>query len=108
MYTPVNPSFAVIRKWGVQGSTLYGLVNLMVILFQTKMKDLLGLCLAVSLAAVGTAHRHQSSVQRSTTRHQSSAARGFLFFVKEKMRNVGLEITEVKEKINDCCDQAGQ
>ena len=100
------------------------------------MKALLVLCLAVSLTAVAathshqssahrhkssahrhqssahshqpSAHRHQSSRQRNTHMNQSSAARSFLLYVREKMANVGFEITEIRDKIDDCCNQAGQ
>ena len=101
-----------------------------------NMKALLVLCLAVSLTAVAATHshqssahrhkssahrhqskahshqtsayRHQSSRQRSTHTNQSSAARSFLLYVREKMANVGIEITEIRDKIDDCCNQAGQ
>ena len=86
-----------------------------------KMKALL----AVPLTAVAATQRHQSSVhshqssayrhqssahslQPSAYRHQSSAARSFLLYVREKMANVGFEITEIRDKIEDCCNQAGQ
>ena len=72
------------------------------------MKALFALCLAVSIAPVAATHTHQASVSRSTHINQSSAPRSFLFYFKEKMRNVCLEIEEMKKKINECCNQAGQ
>ena len=73
------------------------------------MKAPLGLCLAVSLTVMAAAHRHKSTAPpRSSNTIQSSAPRGFLFYVKERMKSVCLEITELKEKMKDCCSQAGQ
>ena len=73
------------------------------------MKALLVLCLAVCFTiAVAAAHKQQSSAPRITHRRQSSTPRSFLIYVKEKMTNVGVEITELKEEIDGCCNQEGQ
>ena len=60
------------------------------------MKVQLALCLAVSIATVAATHRHQTSAPRS-----------FLYFVKEKMENICLEIRNLKEDLKECCDQKG-